>query len=60
MCNLVSVFEKYLGESCKEQTEILKLAGKCSGLRMLIYLAYRDDAAEILREIRKELEKRLR
>lgn len=62
MCNLVGLIEKHLGkrgDSAIERERILEMAGGCYGLRMLIFLAYRDDAGEILREIREELEKLL-
>lgn len=63
MCELVFWFEKLLSYSAEQgnkQAKLLRMAGRCSGLRILIILAYRDDAGEILREIRKELEKRVR
>lgn len=62
MNNLIWIIEKCLrqpGDSGMKQAQLLRMAGDCETLRILILLAYRDDAAEILRKVREMLEKRL-
>ena len=61
MCELVLWIEKRLhySQMGTKQARLLSMAGKCCGLRILIFLAYADDAQEILRKMREMLEKRL-
>lgn len=40
-----------------KNAKLMRIANGCCAIKLLIFLAYRDDAAEILRDMRKILDR---
>lgn len=59
MCDAIILIERILRQFPMDnrQVRLLAMAKGCCALRILICLAYRDDAGEILHEIRKVLDR---
>ena len=60
MCELLLYIEKQLfipGRMGLKNARLMRIAGECCAIKLLIFLAYRDDAAEILRDMRKILDR---